>query len=465
MELIMAQTAQGTVRGSTDDGISAFLGIPYAAPLDGPRRFQAPQPHESWDGIRDALTFSAAPPQAQMPPLPALWHPGDDTDCLTVNVWTPDPGAGRLPVMVWLYGGASIFGSASQPEYHGANLAREGIVVVTLNYRVGFEGLGWLPDAPTNRTLLDQLAALRWVQENIAHFGGDPGNVTLAGQSAGANSVVALAAAEAGRGLFGRAIAQSVAEGFHTQQRARETAERIAGALGLPLTAEAFTATPAEAIHAVQLTGREVTPYGLVIDGDLVRDQPWHGLRAEVDLINGYARDEYRFFALAMNEDLNAVNLAEVAASHGVSLDAYRAAYPGTSDADLYLLIQSDGFFRMPATWCAEKHPGRSWCYELTWPAPAFGGALGACHLLDVPLLFGNFEGPMAGMILGGSSSPEAVELAGQFRKSMTAFVATGDPGWPQYREGEALTRIWNLPVSVAADPVSASRKIWADRS
>jgi para-nitrobenzyl esterase len=460
----IAQTTQGAVRGKTAEGVSVFMGIPYAAPLDGIRRFQAPQQPQSWDGTRDAIAFSAAPPQAQMHPLPALWHPGEDTDCLTVNVWTPDPGGSGLPVMVWLYGGAFIFGAATQPEYDGANLARAGVVVVTLNYRVGFEGLGWLPDAPPNRTLLDQLAALRWVQENIASFGGDPGNVTIFGQSSGANSVVALTAADAGQGLFGRAIAQSVAEGFQTEERARGTAERISASLGVPLTSEAFGSVAPEAIHAVQSTQGEVTPYGVVIDGDVVRDQPWRGLRAEVDLMTGFTRDEYRFFAMAMNEDLSTVDVAGVAAAHGVPLDAYRAAYPGISDVDLYILIQSDGFFRIPSTWCAQEHPGRSWSYELTWPTPVFGGALGACHLLDVPLTFGNFHGPMTAMLFGDSLPPEAIELAEEVRKSLTTFAATGDPGWPQYRQGAALTRIWDVPVSVVADPVSASREIWAHK-
>ena len=458
----IVQTTQGAVRGTTDEGVSVFMGIPYAAPLDGVRRFQAPQQPQPWDGTRDATAFSASPPQAQMHPLPALWHPGEDTDCLSVNVWTPDPLANGLPVMVWFYGGAFIFGAASQPEYDGANLARAGVVVVTLNYRTGFEGLGWLPDAPQNRALLDQLAALRWVQENIARFGGAPGNVTIFGQSAGGSAVAALTAAEAGRGLFGRAIGQSVTAAFLSEERARGTAVRIAAALGVPLTSEAFAGVASEAIHAVQSTEGEVTPYGLVIDGDVVRDQPWRSLRADVDLMTGFTRDEYRFFAMAMNEDLSAVDVADVAATHGVPLDAYRAAYPGTSDADLYILIQSDAFFRIPSTWCAQEHPGRSWCYELTWPTPVFGGALGACHLLDVPLTFGNFRGPMAAMLFGDSLPPEAIELAEEVRKSLTTFAATGDPGWPEYRRGEALTRIWDTPVSVVADPVSASREIWA---
>jgi para-nitrobenzyl esterase len=459
----IVHTSYGAVRGGTDDGVSVFKGIPYAAPLDGVRRFQAPQPPQPWDGTRDALACSAAPPQAPMRPgLPSSWHPGDSTGCLTVNVWTPDPHTTGLPVMVWIYGGAFVLGTSSQPEYDGANLARGGVVVVSMNYRVGFEGFGWLPDAPQNRAFLDQLAALHWVQDNVARFGGDPANVTIFGESAGGSSVAALTAAEAGRGLFGRAIGQSVAGGFLTEERARGTAERIAGAIGVPLTSEAFGNVASEAIHAVQSAGGEVTPYGPVIDGDVVRDQPWRGLRAEVDLVAGFNRDEFTLFTLG--EDLSGVDAAAVAAEHGVSIDEYRAAHPGRSDADLYVLIQSDAIFRIPSMWCAQEHPGRSWCYELTWPSPAFGGALGACHGLDVPLTFGNFDGPMTTMVLGDPLPPDAVALSDEIRKSWTSFATTGDPGWPQYRPGEALTRIWDVPVSVAADPESASREIWAHK-
>jgi para-nitrobenzyl esterase len=455
----VVRTSHGAVRGRTVDGVSVFTGIPYAAPLDGVRRFRTPEPPQPWDGTRDALTFSADPPQAPMRPgLPSPWSPGDSTDCLAVNVWTPDPGATGLPVMVWIYGGAFILGTASQPDYDGTHLARAGVVVVTLNYRVGFEGFGWLPDAPQNRAFLDQLAALRWVQDNIARFGGDPDNVTIFGESAGATSVAALTAAEAGRGLFHRAIGQSIAGGFRSQDQARATAERIAGALGVPLTTEAVASVAPEAIHAVQSVPGEITPYGPVVDGDVVRDVPWHGLRGEVDLVAGFNRDEYRLFAA--DEDLSQVEVAAVAASYGLPVEYYRAAYPDLSDADLYVVIQSDAIFRIPTTWCVQEHPGRRWCYELTWPSPA----LGACHALDVPLTFGTFDGHLTAMVLGRPVPPEALALSEEIRKAWTSFAATGDPGWPQYEPGERLARIWDVPVTVAADPESASRLIWADR-
>jgi para-nitrobenzyl esterase len=456
----IVQTTHGTVRGGTSKGVSVFTGIPYAAPLDGIRRFQAPAPPEAWEGTRNAVAYSADPPQGSLPGMPSPWRPGDDPDCLTVNVWTPDPGGRGLPVMVWIYGGAFLIGTSRQAEYDGANLALGGVVVVTFNYRVGFEGFGWLPDAPQNRAFLDQLAALRWVQENIAQFGGDPGNVTIFGESAGASAVAALTAADAGRGWFRRAIGQSIAGGFLSEERARHSSERIAGALGVPVTIGAFAELASEAIHAVQSVPGEITPYGPVIDGDLVRDQPWRGLRGDVDLIAGFNRDEYRLFAL--DEDLSATDAAVTAAAFGVSVEDYRTANPGVPDADLHVLILSDALFRIPSIWCAQEHPGRSYCYELVWPSPALGGALGACHLLDVPLTFGNVNGPLAALVLGVPPPPKADTLSKEIRKAWTSFAASGDPGWPEYQAGEALTRIWDVPVSVASDPEGASREIWA---
>ncbi|WP_307849470.1 carboxylesterase/lipase family protein [Qaidamihabitans albus] len=478
---LTAQTEYGAVRGVPGDDVSVFEGIPYAAPLDGERRFQAPVPPQRWEDTRNATAYSAAPPQSTlMPGMPSSWCPGDSTDCLSVNVWTPDPGGSGLPVLVWIYGGAFVIGSSSEPVYDGANLARGGVVVVTMNYRVGYEGFGWLPDAPANRGFLDQIAALRWVQANIAGFGGDPGNVTLFGESAGATAVATLVAARAARGLFRRAIAQSFAGRFFREEEARRIGERITGELGVPATAEALAEVPPEAIHEVQnaplrrsgeaasSVPEGITPYSPVLD-ELIPEPPWQAMRKgagrDVDLVCGYNQDEYRLFTLGAGR--LGRDPAAVAAAVGLdpaALADYRAARPGISDSDLYTLLFSDSIFRMPSTWCADAHAeagGSTYLYELTWASPAFEGLLGACHALDVPLTFGNFDSPLGRLVLGDSPPADAEYLSKEIRKAWTSFATTGDPGWPAYRPGEALTRIWDLPVEVAADPEAASRRIW----
>jgi para-nitrobenzyl esterase len=202
------QTSDGAVRGITRNGVHAFLGIPYAAPPFGPRRFAAPQQPERWDGVRSATEYGPTVPKPPYAPpydvlLPEPQIPGED--CLNLNVWTPDPGASGLPVFVWIHGGAFVYGSGAVPVYDGTAFARDGVVCVTINYRLGVDGfLQFADDGPANRGLLDQVAALRWVQQNIAAFGGDPARVTIGGESAGAMSVASLLAMPSARGLSAR---------------------------------------------------------------------------------------------------------------------------------------------------------------------------------------------------------------------------------------------------------------------
>uniref|UniRef100_UPI002A82283E carboxylesterase family protein n=1 Tax=Streptomyces sp. CRN 30 TaxID=3075613 RepID=UPI002A82283E len=240
----VVRTPYGNVRGRHEDGIAVFRGIPYAAPPFGPHRFRPPVPPEPWQGVRDAGAFGPTPPK---PPYSEAFArilldpvvPGDD--CLNLNVWTPEPGPGaRLPVMVWLHGGALVRGSSAVPVYDGRAFARDGVVLVSANYRLGVEGYGLFPDAPANAGLRDQMAALTWVQEAIAEFGGDPDRVTVFGQSAGAISVGALLAAPRARGLFRRAVLQSGPPEATDRDKVRRMVRRMAARLRVPATAAAF---------------------------------------------------------------------------------------------------------------------------------------------------------------------------------------------------------------------------------
>jgi para-nitrobenzyl esterase len=263
-----------------------------------------------------ATTFGPPPPQVARLSGGAAGPVETDPapDCLTLNVWSPDL-SGHLPVMVWIYGGAYLVGSADQPVYDASNLAHEGVVVVTLNYRVGVEGFASLDGAPENRGLLDQVAALAWVQENIAALGGDPGGVTVFGQSAGAGSIAALLAMPSARGLFRRAVLQSVPATYFSARLGRDAALRIGAELGLsPTVADFSTRTPAQLAEAAaqfqakmpRLVGtwgkvaRTITPFSPVVDGETLPSDPWNavatGSSKEVVVIAGFMRDEYRVF-------------------------------------------------------------------------------------------------------------------------------------------------------------------------
>ncbi|WP_338702375.1 carboxylesterase family protein [Streptomyces sp. Q6] len=227
------RTTTGLVRGRTRGPLHVFRGIPYAQPPVGALHLAAPVPALTWDGVRDAVAFGPPPPQSLATAVPRTAAPEGD-DWLTVNVWSPELGAARLPVLVYVYGGAYLTGSADGPPYDGAALAERGVVVVTFNHRVGAEGFGVFDGAPANRGLLDQVAALRWVRENIGAFGGDPDRVTVFGESAGAGAVASLLAMPSAAGLVRAAIAQSVPGTFFTRELARDIGARIAERLGAP---------------------------------------------------------------------------------------------------------------------------------------------------------------------------------------------------------------------------------------
>ena len=256
------RTKAGVLRGRREAGLTVFRGVPYAEPPVGPLRFAAPRPAGGWSGVRTAFTFGPPPPQPGLfgGAQPAQENAGDGW--LTLNVWTPDPAQrAGLPVMVWIPGGGYVIGASSRPEFHGGRLAAGGVVVVTLNYRLGIEGFAQLDGAPANRGLLDQVAALEWVRDNIRAFGGDPDRVTVFGESAGAGSVAALLAMPLAAGLFRRAVAQSVPGTFFSPELAADIAAACAGELGLrPTAADLSTVDPARLPAAGEAVSATIAP-------------------------------------------------------------------------------------------------------------------------------------------------------------------------------------------------------------
>ncbi|MFC9295102.1 carboxylesterase/lipase family protein [Streptomyces sp. NPDC057011] len=485
----------GVLRGSREAGVAVFRGIPFAEPPVGPLRFAAPRPVRGWDGVRSAVSYGPPPPQGGHFGMDALARDAADDDWLTVNVWSPEPGPGAgLPVMVWIQGGAYSIGMSGLPEYDGGRLAREGVVVVTFNYRVGLEGYGQIEGAPANRGLLDQIAALEWVRDNIRAFGGDPERVTVFGQSAGAGSVAALLAAPRAVGLFGRAVAQSVQGTFFSPELAADIAAACAAELGLRATVADLSAVdPARLAAAGDAVGAKsdrwadrwgpvahrAIPFSPVVDGDSdsLPVTPWQALAdgagRDIELLVGHTRDETRLLA-ALDGVLGQVTPEQADTAlqvFGPGRDAahrYREAFPAAGPDELYELVSSDWLFRMPSLHLAQAQTaagGRAYVYELTWSAPGMGGALGACHGLDGPLVFGNLDRGQPAMLIGQDPSPEAEDLSARMRAAWTAFATHGDPGWPAYDTGQRSVRLFTTPPTLAPYPEEASRLIWQDHT
>ncbi|TLS48137.1 carboxylesterase family protein [Streptomyces montanus] len=489
------RTAAGAVRGRREDGLAVFRGIPFAEPPVGAARFAAPRPVRAWDGVREAFSFGPPAPQDSVmagrsggPELPT----GDDW--LTVNVWTPDPDPeARRPVMVWIHGGAYKLGFSGSPGYDARHIAQEGdLVVVTLNYRLGIEGFAHIEGAPANRGLLDQVAALEWVRENIAAFGGDPDQVTVVGESAGAGSIAALLAMPSAAGLFGRAVAQSVPGTFLSDALARDVATALAAELGLRPTVDDLSGVDPRQLPAAgealspkmrqyeDRWGRlahTLNPFSPIVDGEVLPTTPWQaladGVARDIELIVGHNRDEFRLF-VALSGQLGKIGDEQAAQAlrvFGPAPDgerAYREAFPEASAAELYELVQSDWLFRMPVLHLADAQVaggGRAHVYELTWQTPGSGGALGACHGLDGPLLFGTLDAHLGPVLLGPEPSSEARALSARFRSAWTAFAATGDPGWPAYDNRRRTVQVFDADPRVTPYPEETSRSLWQDHT
>jgi para-nitrobenzyl esterase len=496
---VIVETGLGRVEGFERDGVRTFRGIPYAKPPVGALRFRAPEPMAPWRNVRPAQEYG---PAAHQPPLMLAALPGFDVgtqseDCLYLNVYAPS-GAGptrRKPVLFWIHGGAFVIGAGSQSIYDGAPLARRGdVVVVTINYRLGvfgFMDLGQPELATPNAGLLDQIAALEWVRDHIEAFGGDPANVTIFGESAGGMSVGTLLGCPRAQGLFAKAVPQSGStQAVHDHESAASVTAGILAALGMSTpNVHDLREVPAEKLMQVQQSvsmqlmlvgGKQLLPFQPVVDGRVLPRHPLdevrEGIARDVKLLVGSTRDEWKLFGFMDPQVrlLDAEKIAERLAQRlphadGAKIAAgYRASRPEADWASIWLAIETDRIFRVPAIRTAEAqlaHQPDVFSYLFTWESPGFGGLLGACHAIEIPFLFGCLDLPGADKFVG--AGPDAERLVANTMDAWLAFATTGDPShpgighWPRYDTTRRPTMELGPRCGVLDDPAAAERALW----
>jgi para-nitrobenzyl esterase len=496
---IIADTTTGRLEGREKKGVLLFAGVPYAAPPVGPARFAPPQPHPGWTGVRDATSFGAVSIQGG-DLLGGLFkgnEPDTSEDCLFLNVQTPALDDARRPVMVWIHGGSFTGGSGSTPWYNGARFVTRGdVVCVTLNYRLGALGylhlaeLGDGLERSGNNGLLDQIAALTWVRDNIERFGGNPDDVTLFGESAGAMSVATLLGTPEAAGLFHKAIPQSgAAHNVLSATAASETAERMLHALEVADVA-GLRAAPAQQVFEAQVkVAAEVTAdrirrrdadAGLafcpVLDGVTLPQPPLDAVRAGlssgVPLLTGTNLDEWSLFDLmtrsGMDESRLRSRVERLFADPTEVIATYRANRPEATPDDLWSAMMTDRVFRIPAIRLAEAQsahqPERTFMYHFTWPTPAFDGRLGSCHALEIPFVFDNLDQPGVDLFMG-DAAPQS--LADAMHRSWLAFARHGDPGhealpeWAPYDDTRRATLRFDETNEAIDDPAGDERRLW----
>ncbi|HEY7438275.1 MAG TPA: carboxylesterase/lipase family protein [Acidimicrobiia bacterium] len=486
----IATTTAGNVRGKLREGIKIFRGIPYAAPPVGERRFRPPAPVEPWTEVLDAIHAGPVAPQNESPLEKSMGAPPprwDEARCLTLNVWTPALDGAKRPVLFWIHGGAFLNGSGATPIYDGTRFAEHGdVVVVTINYRLGTFGFLHLDEifgdevqGSGNAGILDQVAALEWVRDNIAAFGGDPGNVTIFGESAGGMSVGTLLGLPKAQGLFHKAIAQSGASSFAASSRsATAVARRILDSAGVSTIEELRTA-PAEQFLGAQeqafgRRGGEL-PFRPVIDGVYLPELPLEAIRAgsgAVPTIAGTTRDEMQLFLglqLRMGDAPTELLAKRLQATFGEGTDTalavYRANRPGASERDLTSAVLTDATFRIPAIRLAEAQAGNgvpAFMYWFTFESTAFDGILKSCHALELPFVWDALDRPGLAMLTG--DSPARQPLADAMHAAWLRFARTGDPGWPRYATTSRTTQRFDTTLELVDDPDGTEREVWSGR-
>lgn len=471
-------TPNGVLRGIQRPGSAAFLGIPFAEAPVGERRFQAPVATGAWTGIREALHYGATPQREALAEITLIPEPsvaGEST--LNLNVFTPAPGddGAALPVLVWIHGGGFVAGSPASPWYDGEAFNRDGVVTVSVSYRLGFDGFGWIEDAPHNRGVLDWVMALEWVRDNITSFGGDPARVTIAGQSAGGGAVLTLMAVPRAAGLFGGAISISGAASDVLPTGAEATGRALAALGGVSATVAGFSSLPESRIlelqNSVSAVGKSDASdplagviglvdtglnLGPVVDGTVVThtvaDTFRGGIARDKALMLGATDNEFNMMLGGQEDALGSIEPSAALADFrlsAASAAAYVAAHSQSSTAELLGQFVTDSVFRSKALDYARIRDlagSPAFLYRFSWNSVSMGSS---CHCLDVPFFF-DCLGRDGVEYLAGPNPPQS--LAADIHSAAVRFISTGEPGFAAYTDSTRTVKVWDVPSSLATD-------------
>ena len=490
----VVRTKAGELRGSVENGVAVFRAIPYAAPPVGELRFAPPQPVPAWQGARDATREGPVAPQgrSRLAHVMGDFESAQSEDCLTLNIWTPGADSAKRPVLVWIHGGAFTSGAGSLAWYSGDQFAASGdVVVVSINYRLGALGFLYLPEVSGgNLGLLDQIAALRFIRDNIAAFGGDPDNVTVVGQSAGAASISILMTIPAANGLFRRAILQSAPFGriSRTRDDAHRIGQRFVEVLGLkPDQATRLKSVPVPDLIAAQgelarlekKFANALAPFWPVVDGEIFRSDVAPALKAgagaNVDTMIGTTREEMTAFfciddeiAKADRTAIDGVFAAIFKNNQQRYQDEFRRTRTSHTNAALLGDLMSDAMFRMGSLHMAEWRADQgkpAYVYQFDWQSPA---GFESCHCLEIPFVFDNFSAWKDSPMLKGAKPAEMKGLADAMHPAWIAFAKTGKPDhphlpeWPVYRRQDRMTMRFDSVISPVSDLAGLSwREPW----
>ena len=487
MQTKTIETAAGPIVGREKNGPLLFAGIPYAeAPIEA-LRFKPPVPKARFTEPYEAFKFGPAAPQVPTGGMtdsaPVRWS----EDCLSLNVSTPACDDRKRPVLVWIHGGGYRTGQSSIPWYSGLPFATNGdIVTVSINYRLGALGftdlshLGAAYESSAINGTLDQIEALRWVQANIAAFGGDPGAVTIAGESAGGFSVSTLIGCPAAQGLFHRAIPQSGAA-HHTLSReaSQQVTEVFCEKLQMKSLLE-LQAAPTETILDAQMAasahfetgagvtnrlGTSVSPFYPAHGTPELPQTPLAaiqgGLGSDIAVLTGTNADETTLWGYGKVDSEKLHRIAATLGAQG-ALETYRETRPEASDEDLLIALTTDHMFRIPAVRLAEArapHTRDTWMYLFNWHSRASDGKLKATHALEIPFAFNTLSAPGVDAFIGPGAHPQ--KLADTMHQAWIAFIRDGDPGWERYAPDSRATMVFDDTSAVIVDPAPEERAAW----